>query len=184
MIFLLTIPVIIFMTFWDLVGSNFPPCYQCAGRSFLGWCFLIAVGCFISGLISIVPVGIAAFIGSLPDTHGVEDKTFPLVTLRERDGVHGQFYFLGAGQISDRQYYFWYRRQGDAVVGGKTIREPGVRIYEDGQDSPRMTTFKTAYVNPGVGRWLWLVGMDVRDEERWFPDFHIPPGSIKEGYSL
>ena len=185
MLWLAAIPFIIFFTFWDLVGSCFPDlCAYSDHRSFLAWCFLIAVGCFASGLISAVPIGIACFIGSLPDRTGRKDQEYPLVALRERDGVQGNFYFLGAGSIRDAQYYFWYRRNpGGDVSGGKTYRGPGVRIYE-GSETPKMVTFKTEYVNPGIESWLWLVGLDMRDETDWCPDFYIPTGSIKEGYVL
>jgi len=185
MIWILSIPFIIFFTFKDLIGSNFPPCYHCDGRGFLNWCFLIFVGCCISFIISLVPIGIATFIGSIPERNGIKDKEYPLVSLRERDGISGQFYFLGSGSINDVQYYFWYRRNsGGDISGGKTIRGPGVRIYETDNSEAKMITFKTEYKNRNVSRWLWIIGIDGRDDEDWCPDFYIPKGSIKEGYQL
>lgn len=67
--------------------------------------------------------------------------------------------------------------------GGKTYRESGIRIYER-EGPPEMVTFKTEYRTPSIWNWFWLFGIDTRSDESWLPDFNIPPGSIKEGYSL
>lgn len=74
MLWLLTIPAIFFFTFQELIYGDFPPGAMSDGRGFLSWCFLIFVGCFISALISAVPVGICCFIGQLPERFGKRDK--------------------------------------------------------------------------------------------------------------
>jgi hypothetical protein len=183
MIWLLTMPVIWFFTFKNICyDSNFPEFHD--ERHFLGWVIAIFVSVSYSYIISLVPFGIAAVIGSLPERWGTADKKYPLVALREKDGGSGRFYFLGTGSIEDTQYYFWYRKNEDgSVSGGKTRRVPGVRIYED-TDEPYMQTFKTKYKAAWVGKYLWLVGIDMRSDEVWYPDFHIPAGSIQEGYVL
>jgi hypothetical protein len=184
MIWLLLIPIIIWLTFREMIASDFPFLDDDGGhRTFLEWCFTIAVACFLSGLISMVPLSIGMILGAMPDRIGKFDREYPLVALREKDGVAGQFYFLGAGSINDVQYYFWYRKDGDHISGGKTIRAPGVRIYQD-DTPPRMVTFKTEYVSSIWDQIGWLVMLDVRGDENWYPDFHIPPGSIKEGFQL
>jgi hypothetical protein len=151
--------------------------------TFLDWCFVLFVSCFISALISTVPFGISAFIGSRPQTKGIKDAEFPLVALREKDGVKGNFYFLGAGVINDQQYYFWYIKNSDgSISGGKTYRCPEVRIYE--QDGvPKMVTYKYEYKNKWIKKYLWIIGIDLRNNE-YYEDFYIPKGSIKEGYNL
>jgi len=184
MIWLLTIPAIVYFTFSELIAACFPD-YACHGttRGFLGWCFLVFVGCFISALISAVPILIGGAIGAIPERRGYKDSEFPLVALRERDGVAGHF-FLGTGFIGSEQYYFWYRKNDDgAISGGKTYREPGVTIYED-DSNPRMTTYTTKYVSDFARQYLWLIGIDMRGGTDWCPTFHIPKGSVKEGYSL
>lgn len=188
MIWLLMIPVIIFFTFKTLWLSGFPGFHYVGlwDRNFLEWCFFLFVGGFISFIISLVPVGLACAIGSMPETHGIKDKEYPLVALREKDGIKGRFYFLGAGSIDDCQYYFWYRRdQNGAVSGGKTTREPGVKIYDTkNNDKPSMVTFREEYKNKKTEQWLWIIGIDMRDTTDFCPDFYIPKGSIKDGYSL
>ena len=181
MLWLAWIPVAAFFTFKDLYESGFPAIAN-EPRNFLEWCFLVIVGCVFTAILSLPAVGLAAWIGGSWNRYGTKDKTYPLVALRERDGVSGQFYFLGAGEFQDRQYYFWYRKDGDHISGGKTSRVSGVRIYEDDSD-PRMITFRTEYRNPLVSQYGWIIGIDLREDD-WYPDFHIPPGSIKEGYSL
>ncbi len=184
MIWLLLIPVIIYLTFQNMITSDFPVLDHAGGhRNFLEWCFTIGVACFISGLISLVPLGIGIFLGSLPYRVGKFDREYPLIALREKDGASGQFYFLGAGSVNNVQYYFWYRKNGDHIEGGKTVRASGVRIYQDNR-GPCMVTFKTQYVSPVWGQIGWMLFLDVSDLEGWYPDFHIPAGSIKEGFSL
>jgi hypothetical protein len=191
MIWLLPIPFVLFFTFknlidgdWLMIDREFEHFWQ---WPFLAIAFTIFVGLFISALISGALIGVGCAIGSMPERVGIEDKTYDLVTLRERDGVNGQFYFLGAGSIHDVQYYFWYRRNADGTIaGGKTVRAPGVRIHEIADGSaPRMMTFRTVYSNAIFNSVLWqLLALDPRDEADWFPDFYIPKGSIKEGYAL
>lgn len=151
--------------------------------TFLGWCGVLFFICLVSSLISLVPLGLAALIGSLPGLVGEKDEEFPLISLKEKDGVAGRFYFLGSGCINDQQYYFWYCRNPDgSIFGGKTVRVPGVEIYEC-RDMPRRITFKTEYKNKWLGKYLWLIGIDLRNTE-WCERFYIPKGSIKEGYNL
>jgi hypothetical protein len=186
MIWVLPIPAIIYLTFQNMITSDFPGLSMDGHqihRNFLEWAFCLAVSAFFSGLISMVPLGIGMIAGSLPERVGRFDRDYPLVALREKDGVTGQFYFLGAGSINDTQYYFWYRKDGGHISGGKTVRESGVRIYQD-DTPPRMVTFKTEYVSPIWDQIGWLIMLDVRDPGGWCPDFHIPPGSIKEGFQL
>src|SRR5258708_24065611 len=142
MIFMLTIPVIFYLTFRELIQSDFPMISSGQGRSFLEWCFTLAVAFFISLLISLVPIGICALIGSMPEREGISDMKYPLVALRQHDGLKGKCYFLGICSVGDIQYYLWYRRQQGAVVGGKTVRQPGVSLYEQEGES-YMETFKT-----------------------------------------
>ncbi len=182
MIWYLTVPLIFFFTFKNLIQGDW---LDISGRwTFLAAVFTIFAGCLISLLISAIPFGLSCWIGSMPNRVGKPNSPFPLIALREKDGIQGRSYFLGAGFINDTQYYFWYRRSTDgSISGGKTVRQPEVRIYEE-DSQPRMVTFHTEYTNPLAEKWLWVVGTDVRDDEDWCPDFYIPKGSIKEGFSL
>lgn len=182
MIWLLMIPAIVILTFRSLIISDFPG-MDGEDRGFLSWVVVLFLGCLISGVISLVPLGLGSWIGSIPARQGIEDHRYPLVALREKDGVSGRF-FLGSGLIESQEYYFWYRRNPDASVsGGKTLRQPCVTIYEDNA-VPTMVTFKTAYTDKNTENWLRFVGLDMRESEHWCEVFHIPPGSIAAGYSL
>ena len=187
MIWIIPTPFVVYYTFKNMIEGNWLMLNNDPWQwPFLAWAFTIFVGCVISALISGALVGIGSFIGSLPKRVGVLDHDYPLVALREKDGIQGNFYFLGAGTFRDVQYYFWYRRNENGTIsGGKTLRDPGVRIHEitDGS-APFMRIFKTEYVNPNVKNILWIFGLDLRDDADWYPDFFIPKGSIKEGYEL
>jgi len=183
MIWVLAIPVIIFLTFRSLIRSGFPG-IEGDERGFLSWVFLIFCGCFISGIISVVPIGLGAWVGSMPARIGVEDHRYPLVALREKDGFAGRF-FLGSGFVGSQEYYFWYRRNPDgSIAGGKTFRQPCVTLHEGGGTDPTMVTFKTAYADKQTEKWLPFVGFDMRDSEQWCDVFYIPPGAVAQGYSL
>jgi len=180
MIWLLTIPVIFYLTFTEMLQS-YP--FNRGDNGFLEWCMLVFMTCLIGCLISLVPIGIAALIGSIPKIHGAIDKKFPLVALKEKDGFEGHSYFLGIGYIQDTQYYFWYRRnENGSISGGKTKRTSGVEIYEE-EGTPTMITFTSEYKNP-LSKYIVLIGLDLRDDEQWCDRFIIPKGSIKENYSL
>jgi hypothetical protein len=188
MLWFLTVPVIGFFVFKNLIEGDW--LMLDGGRDFWQWPFLgivftIFFGCFITAFISAFPLGFAAYLGSLPEVIGVQDTEYPLVALREKDGMSGNF-FLGSGTIRDVQYYFWYRRNSNgSISGGKTYREPGVEIRETEDGStPKMVTFKTQYVSPNIAGVLWWVALDMRDETSWCPRFYIPKGSVKEGYTL
>jgi hypothetical protein len=180
MIWALCIPVILFFTFSDLATWRE---FQ-RPLSFLNWAFFIFMGCFISFLISIVPIVIGCIIGSQTQKRykAVLDAEYPLIALREKDGITGHSYFLGSGTIEDTQYYFWYRKQGDSIRGGKTKRTEGVRIFETDDSEPKMVTWKTEY---SLDKWAWIIGFeDEQGSINWNPDFYIPKGSIKEGFIL
>lgn len=195
MIWLVTIPLVVFFTFKNMIEGNWlmlhahgnwdgpaPPFYQ---WPFLAVIFTIFVGLFISAFVSVFILAIPMIIGSQPKMVGVVDIDYPLMTLREREGMSGTF-FLGSGHIEDRQYYFWYRKNADgSISGGKTLREPCVKIRDtkDGE-APFMRTYRTQYANPTLASWWYLVTLDVRGDTGWCESFFIPPGSIKEGYSL
>lgn len=181
MIWLIAVPFIGYFTFRQLIASGFPG-LENDPRGFLGWVFCILVGLFLTGLISLVPFAIASILGSNTNTVSVKVADYPLVALREKDGVSGNF-FLGSGYVGDEQYYFWYRRDSDHIEGGKTRRESSVRIYErDG--TPIMRTWKSVYKSTFVQRYGWLYSIDLRHEDTYSPDFFIPRGSIKEGFQL
>lgn len=182
MIWLLTVPFIFFFTFRDLYMSGFPG-LNGDSRNFLEWCFFVVGGCFVSCIISLAPVGVWTFIGYCFEYKSQRDKDYPLISLREKDGVSGKFYFLGAGAINDQQYYFWYIKKDGFVAGGKTVRCESVRIFE--HPTPMMRTFKAVFKNKLVEKYGWIVGNTlVLDDNNYSPDFYIPAGSIKEGHQL
>lgn len=183
MIWLISIPFIIYFTFKNLYLSGFPSINPENTRNFLEWVFLIFAGSFFSFLISLVPIGMAYFIQSTYEVTGVKDREYPLVALREKDGISGNFYFLGSGTFQDSQYYFWYRKDGDHISGGKTLREQGVRIYEEPGEA-KMMTYKTAYKSEWTKKYGWIFGLGIEEDHKWCDTFSIPLGSIKEGYSL
>jgi len=184
MIWFLTIPVIFFLTFKNVIESDLMWINGASNGDFLEWVSAIFVALLLSCLISLVPVGIALLIGSIPKTKGVTLKEYDLMSLFEKDGISGRF-FLGIGSIDGIEYYFWYRRNKDnSISGGKTERSEDVQIYETDK-KPKMITYQTDYKNKYVKYFIWLIGVDKRGSTNcWNPDFCIPKGSIKEGYSL
>lgn len=180
MIWLLTIPIIYYLTFTELMQGII---FAHSDKGFLDWVTLIFFSFFFGSLISLVPFGISALIGTIPKIHGVVDKKYPLIAIKEKDGFTGQLYFLGIGYIKDTQYYFWYRKnENGSISGGKTERTSGVEIYEK-EESPTMITFRSEYKNP-FAKYIWLIGIDLRCKKQWCDRFIIPKGSVKENYSL
>lgn len=176
MIWLVAIVLIFYHTFKELIADQ-PP------NGFLEWAFIIFAATFFSILISLVPIGIAFFIGSIPKRKAVLFKKYDLITLRERGGISGSF-FLGTGMINNTEYYFWYRRDEDGSIrGGKTERSEDVQIF-DTDNKPQMIEWKCEYESKYVIYYMWLIGVDKTGEDDYQPQFFIPKGSIKEGYTL
>lgn len=183
MIWYLAVLIFGWFAWGDLVHSGFPGFDADAPRNFLEWCFMVFVWLFGCAPIGLVATGIATFVGGLMPRHSVKSDSYPLIALREKDGSNGNF-FLGSGTLNSAEYYFWYRRaKGGEIQGGKTYRSPSVRIYQ-GDYAPKMDTWKCEYSIPGCWVWVWLIGIDVRSDITYSPDFYIPEGSIMEGYSL
>jgi hypothetical protein len=172
---LLAVLVIGFFTFRHIFDDSSPD-------DFIEWLGSIFISTVFTGVISLIPFTVLSIIGSNTDRVMKLDRDYPLVALRERDGVEGHF-FLGSGSISDKQYYFWYRQDGNFISGGKTEREPSVHIHE-GDYKPFMRTWKAEYKNPWVAKHGWLFSLDLRDTDWYSPDFYIPTGSIQQGYGL
>lgn len=180
MIWFIGIVLIIFFTFRsDFLRDNLD--------DFLDWAVYIMVSSIIAFLISLVPLGLWLFIGSIPERVGVKAAEFELIALKDRDGFSGRFYFLGMGTLNDEQYYFWYRKNKDgSISGGKTPRHPEVLINEldDIGAKPIMVTYKTVYTNKLVQKYIWLIGYDRSGQEESWPRFIIPKGSIKQDITL
>lgn len=183
MIWFVALLVCVVLAARDLYEADWPTLG--GERNFLDWCIYLATVAFVGALLAIPIIGFGCIIGSQQPRIGNLEHTYPLVALRQQDGFSGHSYFLGAGEIEDRQYYFWYRRNADGTVsGGKTVRDPCSSITLDASAAPAMSTYQTAYLRPEVS-WVWnLFGIDARSNADWCPAFTIPPGSIKEGFSL
>ena len=90
MIFLIFIPIIVYFTFAQLISSGFPG-LPGDYRGFLGWTFLVFAGCSLTAIISLIPLGAALVVGSLPERVPQKDRDYPLVALRQKDGIKGSF---------------------------------------------------------------------------------------------
>lgn len=186
MIWYLALPPMWILALYDIYKSGFPGFHEGYSRNFLEWCFMLFVWVSISLILSLIMWGISSALGTIPEREGKADKKYPLIALREKDGMVGQF-FLGSGYVGSTEYYFWYRKNEDgSVSGGRDQRCPGVRIYEDAAaDGAYMQTFKTHYKNQFFDSLFWFfIAIDMRDSTGWSSDFHIPLGSIKSGYIL
>lgn len=101
-----------------------------------------------------------------------------LAALRSVDGIHGQFYCLGAGTIGTKQYFLWYEEEAGGLTPRKLRAGRGTYVYEHADRSNgQVRTFAWHFRR----RWWRWVAFESGGKT-W--EFHIPAGSLKRGYSL
>jgi hypothetical protein len=111
----------------------------------------------------------AIVVGSNQARIGIPDRSYALV----QSGKEGPL-------VDGGMYYLWYRKNGNAIQGGETLRKACVKIFEADGD-PRMVTYKTAYASKWNRKFLWMVGLDLRDDLGWCPAFYVPKGTVENG---
>lgn len=136
---------------------------------------IVTVGAtFLAALVAAgIAFGIGSLIGSVPKKLG----TWPLATLRDKEGTEGGF-FLGTGMIQSTPYIFYYSQNSDGSFSpSRTESTEKVKVYEEARDDATITTYEPDFRNP-----LWLaIAMPVGS---YGPDFRVPSGTIRRGYTL
>lgn len=143
------------------------------------WALIPVMATFVT----LIPGGIClglAFLCGLPfHAEPTLSSTDQLVALREKDGIQGTF-FLGTGTINDVQYCFYYERNRDGSFSpGKVRMGDWVRIYEEDRQDATMETSTWNVRN----QFVWFIGIASGEGGHSY-DFHVPRGTIKQGYSL
>lgn len=143
------------------------------------WMMMTLAGCLFSIFPILACIGCAAFVGVWFETHPVEASRDKLVSIRDKDGVTGQF-FLGSGMIQSEQYYFFYKTNSDGSVTPDRVRAgQGVRVYEEDRTDAELVTYEWQLNK----EWAYLVGMPVNTSGRTYK-FHVPKGTVRTGFTM
>jgi hypothetical protein len=173
MIFALPALLVSFLIFKSMLFGDMPP------HSLLEW----IIYPFLAALFSLAPLGVcagfAAMVGTAFKTHPEESARYQLVSIRDKDGVVGQF-FLGSGTIKGDQYYFYYKTNSDgSVTPGKVFAGQGVRVYEQDRQDAELVIFEWELNKP----WAWLVALPVNNGG-WSYKFYVPKGTVRTGFTM
>lgn len=103
----------------------------------------------------------------------------PLVALStdsKVEGYYGRGIFISRGYIDEKQTFnFLYEKSDGGVKLDYSLAEDSV-IYQDAQESPYRTEYIWGKYNP----WISPVSMSAS----YSYDFHVPEGSVAEGYEV
>jgi hypothetical protein len=143
--------------------------------STLGWLVISLFTAIFGGLF------IALIVGShLPQGYVVTERV-KLSTLQDLPGFEGKF-FLGSGSIGSTEMYGFYRLDTttgyvwkDRVLAGRTA----LISLEDRRDG-EMTVHRWGFLNPG-DEWF---GITKEQSISLYRVFHVPAGTIRQGYNL
>lgn len=150
---------------------------QCYG--FISWFFGvmgILVFTFIMFLLGIIP----ALITGIPfEKQWVETGGVKLLSLRNNDGMKGNFY-LGCGSIESKQYYFFHKEKDAGYQPGKVEADKNVVVYEeDERHDGSMKIYTREFANTS---WALELIAQCWPSNRY--EFFIPAGSLKKNFVL
>lgn len=140
-------------------------------------------GALLFGLIFAILGGllVALVVGSRLPQGYVEIERVKLSTLQDLPGLEGRF-FLGSGSIGSTEMYGFYRFDPATGYVWKD-RAPADRTslisLEDRRDA-EMTVHRWGFLNP---RDEWF-GMAKEKDVPLYRVFHVPAGTIRQGYNL
>lgn len=132
-------------------------------------------------LVVTVGFGVASIIGSNKPTREVIDSSTPLHSLNDTSALSGSL-FLGSGYIDEKESYSYYLVMPDGTFKPDHVEKYGdypvyVKEDEDGAQNPRLEVIYDTFVDESDFWWgIHLINT------RYV--FHIPPGSLVEGYTL
>lgn len=146
------------------------------GYFFSGMLYLFCMAC-AGGLC----LGISYGIGQAFTSSPVEGQHQHLAVIRDKDGVEGRF-FLGSGYIENQQYYFYYQNLPDGGLRpGKVVADQGVTVYQEDRKDAELVIFNWKINYPA---WAWLVCLPAPEGTGKSFEFHVPKGTVKDGYSM
>lgn len=144
------------------------------------------LGIFMSGLTFAVSIliggGIASGIGSILPTQIDREPSHraALVTLRSSDGISGAFhgsFFLGVGTIGSQLFYFWYESEAGGITPRQIAAGRGTYVYEEDRSNGEVRVYGWHFQQSW---WRWF----AFEREGQTYEFHVPKGTVKQGYSL
>lgn len=173
MIWFILVPVVFFFAAREFM---FDPYMNGFFERFIGFVLSIMLAAMFGGLVS---AGGALLCGLAFQSSPVKIGEYPLVAIRTKDGIEGQF-FLGTGFIQSDQYYFWYRQlPNGGFQPGKTYAGQGVTVFEEARTDAVMIAYQWQLDQP----WAWWVSIPF-SAGGTAKEFRVPTGTILKGYSM
>lgn len=175
MIWLFWVPVAGYFIFSDMMFGNNAH-YM---HGFVDFMMSGVLSFMLTMIASLPAIGIAFLVGSAFKARPVQVRSDKLTTIRNKDGVKGQF-FLGSGILESVPYYFYYRElRGGGVSPGKIEADSGVEIFEENRKDATLLTFEWQFNS----NWPYIFGFPTSAGGKAF-EFHVPKGTIKTGFVM
>ncbi|MDB6035990.1 MAG: hypothetical protein JWM16_6328 [Verrucomicrobiales bacterium] len=172
MIWFALVPVVFFFAVREFMFDSYMDGFL---DRFMGFVMSLVISLIAAG----ISAGAAVLCGLAFQSSPVKVGEYPLVAIRTKDGIEGQF-FLGTGFIQSDQYYFWYRQlPNGGFQPGKTYAGSGVTVYEEDRKDAVMVTWQWQLNQP----WAWWVSIPT-SAGGTAKEFHVPTGTILKGYSM
>jgi len=104
MIWLFWIPVAAYFIFSDMMFGD----HARYIHGFTDYMMIGMLSCLLTIMASLPAIGLAFLVGAAFKARPVQVRSDKLTTIRNKDGVKGQF-FLGSGILESVPYYFYFQ---------------------------------------------------------------------------
>jgi hypothetical protein len=152
------------------------------------FCTYMEINLFLSILLCLVMVPLLFIIGafiivllsSLIPSREIANPQTTLYSLKNYSTVNGTF-FLGIGSVDGTQTAFYSTVEEDGAIVFKSVPLKDARIYEDSPTTPYYVDYTSEFSNT---LWYILFPKSFVENDSSRVDFHIPSGSVLQGYSI
>lgn len=120
---------------------------------------------------------VAMVIGALLPRETYRSDWIDIVALQDNDGVQGRF-FLGSGTIGSEMYYYYYYECGKNCYKFGKANAATASIIEGSDIKPHIELFSERFTED------WMNSIGIKPITRGRLEFHIPTGSLKQGFAV
>ncbi len=177
MIFFILVGIPIALFFISLFAGSY---IQYGGKRHLDWgggFINLGVSAFIALIVGGATIPILTY--AIPwETSNTDMTSTNLRAISTETTTEGHFYFLGTGVINgDRQISYITSQDGYSQIA--TVDVDHARIFEDEETNPHVDIY-SFYLD------FWWIAPWLTHADVWYDsyDFHIPEGSVVDGYNI
>jgi hypothetical protein len=138
--------------------------------------YLTVLG-LVGGLTAVLII--CCLVGMAAPVKNVPSQPIYLYSLRNNSEVNGSF-FLGTGFIDETQTAFYSTIESDGAIVFRHIPLESTKVYQDNPEKPYLLYYSSEFKYDWL-KYLFLLPNDTNIQPA---EFHIPEGSVFQGYTL